>query len=375
VTTDALDPTSGATADPTVTTSADATTGPGPTTVTDPTTTTDPSTTTTTDPTGEPPPLDCEVVPPAALTAGELPATFRRVALARVFQKDKWTLPHADTYPAGAYTPRISYACDVIARLAPTHVSGLLRLDEAAISEEQRTTFKCIRKCVRERVGPNVRFDVVLNALHYTDPALYTQEEGATALKARLETIQAELAPDLYFFDFFNVPYDSDKKDCQSQEDVDCEKVYNAGALQAGIKWIHDHGQLVGGNVWGLDLPPGSDFAALDNFDRSDMVEGLEYIQKQIDAFGDKVPVMMHIENNPQKVGSKGLDWLFGTHEYRLGVLDKHATKQAIGYCYMFPVFFPLRIEGEQRLAYDAATDGDMIDKMLGYLGTIECKP
>jgi hypothetical protein len=39
-------------------------------------------------------------------------------------------------------------------------------------------------------------------------------------------------------------------------------------------------------------------------------------------------------------------------------VLDKHVAGQTDpGYCYMFPVFFPLRIEGDQRLAYDAALD------------------
>ena len=292
------------------------------------------------------------------MSADKLPATFERVVLGRVYQHHWWTVPAADAYQPDVYPDlfqrRVAYVCNALASLKPTLVSGLLRLDGSEqLLEEQRLTYRAIRVCVRDKVNHPVRFDIVLNALHYTDPAVFpTSDEAAQALKARLEELRVAIGPDIWFFDFFSVPW--------NDEHVN----WHRGALQAGIKWIHDHHGVVGGNVWGMNAPPGSDFAALDNFDRGN-IDGMTFVEKQTEALGDMLPLLMHIENNPQKPGSKGLLWLHGSYEYRKDVLAKHASHQKDwGYRYMYPAYFPLEIVGDSRVAYDVKQDENMLGVM-----------
>jgi hypothetical protein len=136
--------------------------------------------------------------------------------------------------------------------------------------------------------------------------------------------------------------------------------------------------------VWGFDLPPNSDFIALDNFDRNDAmppIEGFDFDKQQIAKFRGK-PIMIHIENNPQKMGSKGLQFINGSPDYRRGVIEKFASSQGQqGFSYMFPVFFPLQCcvgtlcgpdkcgNPSDRIAYDASLDGPMLDKIDSGLG------
>jgi hypothetical protein len=291
----------------------------------------------------------------AELRPRQLRDSLRRVVLARLYQHDQWTLT---AVPDGD----VAYACDVIARLRPTYVSGLLRFDAGEpLLQKHVDVYNGVRACVRERVRNHpVRFDVVLNALHYTDPAIHADRADAeAALVSRLAELDV-LAPDIWFFDFFSVPFNDENTD------------HHRSAIREGIAWAHANQQLVGGNVWGLEPPPGADFAALDNFDRPGGVDGLEYVARQTGAMADELPLVMHIENNPQKPQSKGLLWIHGSREYRKQVLDKHASLQnATDYFYMYPVFFPLQIAGannELRLAYDARQDGNMLDTMAEHL-------
>lgn len=309
---------------------------------------------------------------------------FRRVVLARIYQHDRWVLPAADGYRAAELPDpldqRVAYVCDKLAELEPTYVSGLLRydaLEPVTADSEQVRVYHGVRGCLEARLpGRPIKFDVVLNAIHYSKPQAMegkpryaTRRQAARALKDRLREIDAILQPDIVFFDFFSVPFHHSN--------------WFPDALVEGIRWVHEeaeHLRFVGGNVWGMNAPPGSDFVALDNFDRKHLI-GFEYVKRQAAALGAERPVLMHIENNPTKREGKGTRWTSLGRSYRREVLAEHATSQnKVGYWYMYPVFFPLCIDvdgdhtcecvppaggdddrctGRPNLAYDAFQDVD----------------
>jgi hypothetical protein len=289
---------------------------------------------------------------------------MKRVVIGRLYQKADFTL----TNVGASAGERITYACNVLKQLRPTYVSGLVRIDDDnPIPAEVVTVFNGIRACL-----PGAKFDVVLNAEHYTDPKRHPNGQVARdALKRRADEVKNVMHADIVFFDFFNSPYNAGHEN------------WYRDALTDGVRYIRKTlGMRVGGNVWGLDLPPGSDFVALDNFDRG-AVDGYAYNKKQIDKFRGRVPILLHIENNPQKRDSKGLDWINNGTEYRKNIIARMSGDQAKEhFSYMFPVFFPLQCctaagcgpdkcddNPSARLAYDASRDGNMLQKMAEGLG------
>jgi len=325
---------------------------------------------------------------------------FRRVVAARIYQHDVWTLPAADGYRAAELADpvdqHIAYVCDKLAELRPTYVSGLLRYDALEPidpASPQVRVYSGVRACLATAVDHKVRFDVVLNAVHYTRPQAMegkpkyaTRRQAARALKDRLKEIDSILQPDLIFFDFYSVPFNHSN--------------WFPDALEEGIRWIHEdaeHAKYVGGNVWGLFVPPGTDFVVLDNFDRKHM-SGADFVEHQAARLGPDYPVLMHIENNPNKRAGKGTRWTSNGRSYRLDVLEEQASRQnQADYFYMYPVFFPLCIDtdgdhtcecvtpssgdddrcaGRPNMAYDAFQDLDqasgspMSDEIKGYLAT-----
>jgi hypothetical protein len=289
---------------------------------------------------------------------------MKRVVIGRLYQKKDWTLPNVGPTPP----ERITYVCNVLAKVNPTYVSGLIRLDDdAPLTAEQIAVFNGIRDCL-----PNAKFDVVLNAEHYTDPKRHANgQQARDALKARAQEIKSQLHADIIFFDFFNSPYNANHDS------------WYRDALTDGTRFIRNTLNMkVGGNVWGLDLPPNSDFVALDNFDRQN-TDGYAFDKQQVDKFKKRVPVMIHVENNPQKDGSKGLQWMNSSADYRRDQLSKYGGDQAQeGYSYMFPVFFPLECcaggscgpdkcddQPSDRVAYDASQDANMLQKIDDGLG------
>src|SRR5688500_13114582 len=125
---------------------------------------------------------------------------YRRVVLARVYQKADWTLPQA----GASVAERVAYVCAPLRKLNPTYLSGLVRLDDdAPLTDEQVAVFTGIRDCVRAG-DRKVKLDVVLNAEHYTDNTRHASGlEALDALKRRADEIKARLGADIIFFDFF----------------------------------------------------------------------------------------------------------------------------------------------------------------------------
>lgn len=323
---------------------------------------------------------------------------FRRVVAARMYQHATWVLPAANGYRAAEFPElvdqRVAYVCDRLAELRPTYVSGLLRFDaleSVDAGSDQVRVYHGVRACLETALDQQVRFDVVLNAIHYSKPQAMegkpkysTKRQAARALKDRLKEIDDILQPDIIFFDFYSVPFHHAN--------------WFPDALEEGIRWIHEdarHARHVGGNVWGMFVPPKSDFIALDNFDRKH-TSGMDFVKQQAARLGPDYPVLMHIENNPTKGAGKGTRWTSNGRSYRLDVLEEHASSQnQSDYWYMYPVFFPLCIDtdgnntcecvpsaggddrcaGRPNMAYDAFQDLDeggtpMSDDIKAFLAT-----
>jgi hypothetical protein len=266
---------------------------------------------------------------------GKRPKYLQRVVIARMYQNGSWTIPAVKD---ATKERKIAYVCEALAYLKPTYVSGLVRLgwkdDSPQKIAEEVEIFDGVRDCVRKKTDKEVKFDVVLNALHYTDPnepdPVANSEAGTKRMRERLQTAQKAFHPDGWFFDFFASPY-------------------KAGAnryhrpLEAGIEWIHGDKnkprQFVGGTVWGTEtpVPQNSDFLSVT--DRG----GADYTRKLVrDLASERKPLLMHIDNSPTDQNSKGSTFYSGERD-REQVIRQQVRDQDIGYRYMFPVFFPTK--------------------------------
>jgi hypothetical protein len=287
--------------------------------------------------------------------------TLSRVVIARMYQHGDWTIPNADHYRvadfANVLDRRVAYVCDTIARLQPTYVSGLVRIDsDETPTSEMITVFRRVKHCLRARSNDPVHFDIVLNAVHYADPHLVrSAQAGADLLRQRLRSADEAFHPDAFFFDFFTVPFNTDAQEWYPR------------AIRDGMAWIHHNGQKVGDNVVGRSVPPGTDFAVLTSRG------GLDQVRDQAAGLPDNVPLLMHVRNDPHIDGTEGLAFVNGEHSYRVDTITAHASHQDdIRYSYMYPVFFPL---DEHFRSYDAHADGDIVDRMASLMDRYAAHP
>lgn len=286
---------------------------------------------------------------------------LERVVLGRLYQNGHWMLPAADTYgadhTADTIDRRIAYVCDALVKLEPTYVSGLIRLAwDDVVTDDMKRIFNGVRQCVRSQVDHPVKFDVVLNAKHFSEPrssadnpanGVSSKQEGSDRIKERLRTATRELAPDIWFFDFYTVPFN------QTSES------YFPGAIRDGIDWIHHDGKKVGGNAWGNNVPDDTDLIAVP------LIGGFEGRTDEIAKLQAQAPTLVHIRNDPQVCDSEGLERFRYLPDRRKSVLENHASKQAdLNVGYMYPLFFPLSATAEcappntPQVAYDAVADG-----------------
>lgn len=305
---------------------------------------------------------------PTRLLRSDFPQLFSRVTIGRLYQHDQWTLPAADTYQPGRYPTvlerRIAYVCDTLIPLRPTFVTGMMRFDATEpVLPEHVAVYLGVKRCLREALGHPVRFDVVLNTLHYTDPMDFpTPAEGSAALLGRLCELNELLHPDLWFFDFYN----------DILRDTARFPGFYRRPMNDAIAWIHDHQQFVGGSVGGHDpraLFDGTDYVSIDTAcndltgcPMGGTCDQLCSALSQASTWDGVVPLLLRIRNDPQVSGSEGLQWINGTHQQRLATLRTHTSNQARGpYRYSYPIFYPLKFEGSTEVAYDARQDGDML--------------
>jgi uncharacterized membrane protein YgcG len=243
--------------------------------------------------------------------------TFRRVVVARAYQKGRWMLGPKNPKDVGL-EGSIAYVCEVLGPLKPTFVSGLFRFggqpDDRALQAKDAKMLADFLAGVRQCL-PGTKFDVVLNAKEYTPDRTAAEH---------VKDLDALLHPDGWYFDFFskNAKWDT----------------------AAVINWAHANKQFVGGTIWGKgEVPQGADYIALDtmiNFDK--MLDRRKYYHEH----HKHLRTLMHIENSPTDPKSDGMVYITASEADRRTKIERHArAQQEACYDYMYPVLFPIGLD------------------------------
>lgn len=314
---------------------------------------------------------------------------LERVVLGRMYQKGRWMIPEADIDRGAGGTRadrRIAYVCQALAVLQPTYVSGLIRLSyDTEITDEMIEIFQGVKDCVAFTVAHPVRFDVVLNAEHFTmprgvirrenreerararaegrEPKLITwtgvtsDRDGRERVLSRLRSANRAFHPDIWFFDFYTNPFNQHAHRWYTRP------------MRDAMRWIHQHDQLVGGNAWGQSVPRGTDFAAIP------LEDDLNDESERIAAIQEQVPTLVHIRNDPHIPGSAGRRWFQWEPEERASWIRRRASKQSeFGVGLMYNLFFPLTPPGPDQQSYDAVADG-LVDRMADIMDENPYRP
>ncbi|MHB8567563.1 MAG: hypothetical protein ACYC7D_13865 [Nitrososphaerales archaeon] len=262
-------------------------------------------------------------------STGNIDAILKRIVLGRMYQQGSWVLPGETPTSVG----------QAIAKLDPTYVSGLIRLASTdTLSAQQIADYNTVRNIVLQ-TSPNAKFDVVLNANQYS---------SSQQIVSQMQAINSKIHVDIWFFDFFNVGYKS-----------------SPDTIEAAISYAHGQGQLISGNDFGDQVPPGSDFATITD---NNFVLDLSQISSIKSTYG--IPVVVHLNNNPQN-GPSTESCVFIT-DYSTAQRQSYVTQLAQGqasggYLFMYDVFFPQCPVGT---AYDATQDGSMYQTIQNLMST-----
>ena len=247
--------------------------------------------------------------PPASVT---FPPALSRVVHTRVLHTRIRTVRNSNSRRIGRS----------LASLRPTWVSGLLRYarNQYPTNKEERA-WDQVRAIVRSH-SPTAQFDVVLNAEQYRTPA---------AIERQMHRMRLKLDPDGWFFDFFSTAFHSHPR-----------------MVRAAIRSAHDHGEWVGGNVFGIaarrPLPIRADYFAVQD-------AGIHLNLRAVRRLGAQRAVMYHLHNQPDDQRSGGCRFIerFGTPR-RLAMIRRRAAQQ-LRYAFRmsYPTFYPERFRARPR--------------------------
>jgi hypothetical protein len=202
-----------------------------------------------------------------------------------------------------------------LATLRPTWVSGLIRYAKGQHPNHREVrTWREITRIVR-LASPQAQFDVTLNAKQYRD---------GDEIQRMMTRIRAALDNDGWFFDFYSTAYRKRPR-----------------MIRAAIASAHANGEWIGGNAFGLSkhrpLPLRSDFLAVQDFRR------LQLNQHAVRRLSSLLPVVYHLNNNPERPGSGGCQFIEGLTTAGRRTLIRHRAKQQARYGFRvsYPVLFP----------------------------------
>lgn len=214
-----------------------------------------------------------------------------------------------------------------LASFGPSWVSGLLRYARGQYPRHAEVhAWRRIRRIVR-RQSPAAHFDVVLNAVHYRTPA---------AIRKTMKRLRAKLGNDGWFFDFFSNAFKLHPR-----------------MVRAAIASAHDHGEWIGGNVFGLakrrSLPARADFFAV-----QDHVFHLNL--PAVRRLATKKPVVYHLNSDPRHPRSGGCRFIkrLDTARRRALIRRRAAQQTRYGFRVSYPALYPqcMRARPRGRGAY-----------------------
>jgi hypothetical protein len=292
--------------------------------------------------------------PAAALPIGEV---FRRAVIARAYEQQWWVMRDPD---GGGDLQDASSAGAALAGLRPSYISGLIYLQNGTvITQRMADDYGTIRAAARA-ANPKVELDVEIS-LNPSPPAPKLPFASAAALVAQMASIDCQLHPDAWIFDFYS----------------DAESVH-PDWVAAAIGYAHAHGQLVGGNVFGGKIPPGSDFAAFVDKPVDGSAFGFDFNPAQIDSLRRSSPSTLlvgHLQSNAQNGPTTescvySNDWDQPTRAAYL----RHwaSSQQDAGFRFFYPVFYPLC---PGAIAFDTTVDlgphGSRLYDRIGHLMSV----
>lgn len=275
-------------------------------------------------------PLAAEAQAGCSTAPAEQPASesviFSRTLISRAYEGDTWVM-HDPAGGSDRETPS-SYAA-AAAGMNPSYVSGLIYLHYGqSVTQQMANDYATIRNAVLA-VNPAAKFDVEISL--NPNPPDGDPFPNAAAVTAMMTTLDCQLHPDIWFFDFYSTAYKS-----------------QPAWVTAAINYAHSHNQLVGGNVFNNTIPPGSDFAAFVDDASSTSNYGFDYNTAEIAAMKASLPsayVLGHLQSNAQN-GSTTESCQYSqswSETEQSNYLLHWASKQTTyGFQFMYPLFYPL---------------------------------
>lgn len=274
---------------------------------------------------------------PGAKAGADFPPALSRIVSTRVFHTRIATVRNSNARRIGRS----------LAVLRPTWISGLIRYAKGQHPNHTEVRgWHQIHHIVRT-TDPQAQFDVTLNALQY---------KNRFELERMMHRIRSKLHNDGWFFDFFSTAYWKHPR-----------------LIKAVIAWAHEHGQWVGGNVFGLakkrPVPMTADYLAVQDFR---LRLNLPAVRKLATA----IPVIYHLSNNPERPLSGGCRFIRGFSTlHRRKLIERRASQQAsYGFRVSYPALFPECIakrpsrHGNTLYSYNAFRDPPMVETILTLL-------
>jgi hypothetical protein len=255
------------------------------------------------------------------------PPSRTRIVAARAYQHGTWVVPGETPDTVGK----------ALAALKPTLVSGLIRYEpNEQVSDHEVDAWNKIRARVVAAV-PDAHFGVELNGLSYKTPQQVSEQ---------MAEIRSKLDNNGWFFDFFTTAYERRPE-----------------IMKAAIESAHEHGEWVGGNVFGLghdpEIPPGSDYLAAQ--DSGDFRLNLAAVAR----LAKRIPVAVHLGNSPGDPESSGCRFIkeLETAERETYVTKRAKQQRPNDFRFAYPVAFPeCDFQPPKGLiAFNAIKDGTML--------------
>ncbi len=214
--------------------------------------------------------------------------------------------------------------------LQPTYVSGLIYLNGTKkLDEESIKAFQNIRNAL-----PDTKLDITLNPNQYKKPE---------DLVAYMQSINAQVKPDIWYLDFAAGSYKASSKH-----------------LSEAIAYAHAQGQQIGGNEIDKTLLKEADFVAIHDGQSIDMK--LKDELKKLSENSPEVVILFQINNDSNRSNDDTVHTFikkWKTHE-RIAHIKRLAQNQkSWHYCLMYPVVFPVYLRRE---AYKVYEDGNALE-------------
>lgn len=251
---------------------------------------------------------------------------LKRTVMARVFNKNFWTLQELDAQKVG----------ETLAKLKPSYVSNLIHLDnETPLSEKHIQAFQNIQNTIKAQ-NPDCKFDFVLN------PRQYRRSEEVIA---KMKEISSKIQVDIWFLDYYTAQFKGE-----------------GNVLDGIMAFARSQNQLVGANSDDKSVIKNVDFIVYHDGQGLEMKQKAEIEQLRKDF---EKPILVQVNNDTDRTDSDNIHtfikkWDKTKRELYIKRLARNQMTWKFRLAY--PVFFPVYLGKD---AYNATKDGNLLEVYL----------